>query len=193
MTRIPADRALWLGKYILPHEAALRAWLRSKPRGTLEVDDIVQETYAILVSRESVDEIQNPKNYAFQVAFSIIQTHLRRLRIVSFESLGDVDTSQFTSDLPTPEREAADRENLRIIGACISALPKKCREVIVLRRIHGLSHREIAAQLRISERAVEKLVSKALRLLAESLEGRNVDPQSSNKGGGEVVVKASEK
>jgi RNA polymerase sigma-70 factor (ECF subfamily) len=52
MRRVDQQRALWLAEHVLAHEAALRAWLvRRIPRGAgpyLEVDDVVQETYAVL-------------------------------------------------------------------------------------------------------------------------------------------------
>ncbi|MBC7168934.1 MAG: RNA polymerase subunit sigma-24, partial [Phenylobacterium sp.] len=47
MGLVSKERAVWLAQRILPHEPALRAWLSRRTAG-LEVDDIVQETYAIL-------------------------------------------------------------------------------------------------------------------------------------------------
>ena len=44
------ERAIWLGRHVLPHEPALRAWLRRRRLGGLEIDDIIQETYTRLVA-----------------------------------------------------------------------------------------------------------------------------------------------
>ena len=66
------NRARWLERHILPHEEALRAWLHKKTTVGLDVDDIVQETYAILASLDSVENIQYPKTYAVKVAVSVI-------------------------------------------------------------------------------------------------------------------------
>src|SRR3546814_20809608 len=60
-------------------------------------------------------------------------------------------------------------QELRRIGALIAALPAKCREAFVLRKVQGLSQREIAGRLRISENTVEKHVGTGLRLLMRSL------------------------
>jgi len=69
---ISDERAQWLAAHIVPHEAALRAWLKGKTSLGSDVDDIVQETYAILATKRTVDTINNPKTYAFQVAYSVI-------------------------------------------------------------------------------------------------------------------------
>lgn len=165
MTRVGRDRTLWLMQHVLPHEPALRAWLKRKPVGTLEVDDIVQETYAILAALESVEGIRNPKNYTFQTAYSVIVTHLRRSRIVAIRTVADVDLLGVMIDEPSLERQISDRDELRQVAEAIASLPAKCREVFTLRRVEGLSQREIAKRLGISENTVEKHVAKGIRSL----------------------------
>lgn len=167
MTRIGRERTLWLMQHVLPHEPALRAWLKRKPAGTLEVDDIVQETYAILAALESVDQIRNPKNYCFQTAYSVIVTHLRRSRIVAIRTMADVDLLGVMIDEPSLEQQIADRDELRQVAEAIASLPEKCREVFTLRRVEGLPQRQIAERLGISENTVEKHVAKGIRLLMQ--------------------------
>jgi len=179
------SRAAWLAEHILPWESLLRAWLARKSRGDLEVDDIIQDTYAILSELESVDNIRNGRNYAFRTAYSLIQNHLRRARIISFRPLTEADIFDAISDTPSPETQASDRDELRLVEAFISQLPAQCREVIVMRRVQGLSHREIAQRLGISENRVEKLVARALHLLLEAFGrgGRTAARASSSEGG----------
>jgi DNA-directed RNA polymerase specialized sigma24 family protein len=64
---ITDERAQWLAAHIIPHEAALRAWLKGKTSLGSDVDDIVQETYAILAAKRTIDAINNPKTYTFRV------------------------------------------------------------------------------------------------------------------------------
>lgn len=175
------NRATWLSKHILPHEGALRAWLLIKPRGDLEVDDIVQETYAILADRESVESIRNPKAYAFEVAQSIILGHFRRGRIVSISTHPDVDAMGAVTDAPSPERQASDREELVNVAEMISALPRRCREVFVLRRVEGLSQRDISLRMGISEHTVEKHMTKALRKLMDRFSYAGKEPSHASR------------
>src|ERR1700754_2515882 len=82
MKPISNERARWLAAHVVPHEAALRAWLRGKSSLGFDIDDIVQETYATLAAKTSVEGIVNPKTYAFQVAYSVILQQLHQSRVV---------------------------------------------------------------------------------------------------------------
>ena len=168
MGGIAQDRAVWLARHVLPHEAALRAWLRQKYALGVEVDDVVQETYAILAGLESVEAIRNPRSYAFQTAHSLILAHLRRSKIVSIRSASDLELQGAVADVPSPEQVAEDRDELANVVRVLSDLPPKVRDVFVLRRVHGLSQRETAARLGITENSVEKRVSQGIRVLLEA-------------------------
>ncbi len=161
------SRARWLEQHILPHEAALRAWLAGRVVPRLDVDDIVQEVYAIMASLDFVENIKYPKAYAFKVAMSIASTHVRRSRIVPIMTLRDVDTLGAADAMPSPEQEVSDRDELRRVGEAIELLPAMCRKVFVLRRIEGLSQRQIAVRLGIAEKTVEKHISKAVRIMMD--------------------------
>lgn len=185
MTGFDRDRAFWLARHVLPHEAALRGWLRRKCVLGVEVDDIVQETYAILAALDSVDEIRNPRSYAFQTAHSLILAHIRRSKIVSIRSASDLELQSAPADIPSPERTAQDRDELAHVAKVLEDLPSHVRDVFVLRRVQGLSQREIARQLGITENSVEKRVSQGIRALMDVFgRGGKRAPESLNKGEG---------
>jgi len=163
------ERAIWLARHVLPHEPALRAWLGRRPLAGLEVDDIVQETYAILAGLERVDHIQTPRTYMFEVAKSVALGSLRRSRIVAFEALAEADGLEPPSADPSPETVAADRQELSRIAVLIAGLPAKCREAFTLRKVHGLSQREVARRMGVSENTVEKHVGKGLGVLMNAM------------------------
>ena len=167
--RATPRRSLWLAAEILPHEPALRGWLARSRVSGLEIDDVVQETYALLVGLETVDHIRNPRNYLFQTARSIVLRHLRRSRIVSFQALPGTDETQLADDDRSPEEAAILRDRLRDADRLLSALPDRAREAFLLRRVQGLSQREIAAAMNVSENTVEKHIGKALRLIMQAV------------------------
>lgn len=169
MTLATHERAIWLARNALPHEPALRAWLSRRPLAGLEVDDIVQETYAILAALDSVDHILNSRTYMFEVAKSVVLRSLRRSRIVAFEALAEAEGMEPPSDEPSPETVAADRQELTRIAALIAGLPAKCREAFTLRKVHGLSQREVARRMGVSENTVEKHVGKGIGVLMNAL------------------------
>jgi len=169
MAGIDRERAGWLADQILPHEPALRAWLRPRVRPALEVDDVVQETYAILAGLEAVDRIRDPRAYLFAVARSVVLQALRRSRVVPIELVAEIDRWSIHEGENPPERQAGEHQQLRQLARLIATLPDKCREAFVLRKVHGYSQREIAVRMKVSENTVEKHIGKGLRLLMRAL------------------------
>jgi RNA polymerase sigma-70 factor (ECF subfamily) len=169
MPSVSDERALWLGRHVLPHEPQLRAWLRRRNLGGLEVEDVIQETYTRLVAAESVAHIHDARNYAFQVAGSVVIDHLRRMKVVPIASLPDLDYLEVASEEPSPERQAIDRDELNRLAQMIAGLPGKVRDVFTLRRVHGLPQREVARRLGLSESTVEKHMARGFLIMLELL------------------------
>ncbi len=70
----------------------------------------------------------------------------------------------------TPSRDAQAHEELARVEAAFEELPEDYREVILLSRIVGLPHAEIATRLNRTEGAVRTLLSRALARLSTLLE-----------------------
>lgn len=177
------ERTRWLAQCILPHEPELRRWLSRRSLVGLDIDDVVQESYAILVGLAAVDHIRNPRTYLFQIAKSVILQALRRSRIVSFSTLADAESLEVPCDAPGPEAVAAARQELDQIHRMIMALPPRCRDVFTLRKVHELSQREVAQRLGISENTVESHMGKAIRALSRAMGCRGADANSIRDGG----------
>jgi RNA polymerase sigma factor (sigma-70 family) len=175
MTRVSDERALWLVRHALPHEAALRGWLERRRLVGLEVDDVVQETYARLIALESVEHVRNSRNYMFQTAHSVLMTHLRRSKVVSFVTVADVEQLGLAASGASPETQVADRDELQRLAEAIASLPAKARDVFVLRRVHGVAQREVARRLGVSESTVEKHMGRSLHMIMEVF-GRSGKP-----------------
>jgi RNA polymerase sigma factor (sigma-70 family) len=181
------ERALWLGRHVLPHEAALRAWLRRRRLQGLEVDDIIQETYSRLISADSVAHVVDAKSYTFQIASSVVIDHLRRMKVVSIASVPDLEAMEIRSEDPSPERQAIDRAELHRLAAAIADLPVRVREVFTLRRIEGLSQRQVAERMGISESTVEKHMSRGFLIMLDLFGyGGNAPPHPSNTTSGKI-------
>jgi len=184
--RASDERALWLSRHVLKHEPALRAWLGRRRIAGLEVDDIVQETYARLIAVDQVAGIGNVKTYMFQTAYSVLVSHVRRAKIVSFEAVADLEQLESTRDV-SPEDQVIDRDELNRLARAIAVLPGKIRDVFVLRRINGLSQREVARELGLSESTVEKHMSRSIYLLMNLISNSgNDDPRASRAWGAKL-------
>lgn len=184
MTQVSDERALWLARNALPHEPALRRWLAGKRLRGIDLDDIVQETYAILASLEGVENIRNAKAYMFQTAYSVILAQVRRAQIISISTIDDIGQLAEEDGTPSPERVVSDRQELQLLADAIASLPARSREVFVLRKIHGLQQRDVAQRLGVSEGTVEKQLQRAVKILT-SLFGRGGNsPRQASKAQG---------
>ncbi|MHA6768924.1 sigma-70 family RNA polymerase sigma factor [Sphingobium ummariense] len=166
MTRVTDDRALWLGQHILPHESALRAWLSRRRVGELDVDDIIQEAYARLITAPTVHDIRNPKSYLFQVARSVIATNLRGTKVVTIV-VSDPEVLSIPAQEPSAEVQLSDRQELQRLIEAIAALSEPTRTIFRLRRIEQLPQRAIAQRLAMPESTVEKHISRALSYMSD--------------------------
>ncbi len=171
MPSVDDARAQWLARHVLPHEPALRAWLRKKATFGFDIDDVVQETYAILAAKASIDTIRNPRTYAFQTAWSVILQQLRQSSVVPITAVADIDTLAACSDAPSPEDHVLARNELAMIRRAITGLPRQTRQAFILRRIEGLSQVEIARRMKLSENTVEKHIARGIRLLMAAVSG----------------------
>ncbi|NQE62816.1 hypothetical protein E1H18_3072 [Caulobacter sp. RHG1] len=178
MFRVDPDRTRWFLECVLPHEPALRAWLSSKRRVGIDVDDIIQETYTALAARETVEDIEYPRAYVFKTAHALVVRHVRRSRIVSIQAKEDLEWSD---DAPSPEQVVIDRDVLRQVSDAISAMPGQAQTAFVLRRVHGLSQREIASRMRVSENTVEKHIGRGLRFLLDWVRDGGTAPAQTSK------------
>ncbi len=179
------SRTAWFAQHILPHEPGLRRWLARRCTSPgLDVEDLLQESYALLAARPRVDDIENPRAYLYQTAHSLVLRDIRRARIVPILAIEDLGPVEFAGDTASPERVAETRERLDNVGKVIESMPDKTRQAFSLRRVHDLPQREIAVRMGITEKAVEKLIARGIRWMGEWLasEGGNRGPHVSKQG-----------
>lgn len=153
---------------MLPHEADVRRWLRHRLDDPSAVDDVIQDAYCRLADLKSVAHIASGRAYFMITVRNIVADRVRRARIVRIDAV-DMDGLQFVDEEPSPERVVGARRELQRVARLIAALPTKCRRVFILRRIEGVSQREIARRLSISENTVESQAVRALKLILAGL------------------------
>ena len=168
-TLIARERAAWLVQHVLPHERVLRGWLVNNFRDQVDVDDVVQECYALMMSMDDVSHIKDVRSYLLTAVRSVVLQGLRRAKVVHIESVGEIGRLDIASETPSPESNASGIQELRHLERCVGQLPQRCREVFLMRKMKGLSQRQISERLGISENTVEKHMVKALKYLGLAL------------------------
>src|SRR5215212_3042488 len=168
------ELARWFSEEIHPHEARLRAWLVARFPSLNDVDDLVQETYFRLCQARKTRKITHSKAYLFTAARNVALDRCRRDRIVSFHAIADLGDS-LVSDQQPHAGDTTDRDiELETLKAALRALPERCREVLVLRKHHGLSHREIAERLGISVHTVNAQITHGMIKCREFFRARGL-------------------
>lgn len=144
----------WFAEHLQPHESLLRAWLFSRVQGVADVDDIVQEAYVRVLRAREHGEVRSPKAFLFATARNLVLDAMRRARVARTEPLVENEALAVLDDATgAPEALVRDQE-LALLTEAIQSLPERCRQVFTLRKVYGLSQREIAQRLKISEHTV---------------------------------------
>ena len=135
-----------------------------------EADDLTQDVFASLVRRADGQPIENVEGYVFQVAANLLRDRARRQSArPAIQSEGFADPLSRLVDDISPERTAISKDSYRRFVKALETLPERPRMVFVLNRFEEMTGREIAALLGISQRQVEKDISRVLTLLREQL------------------------
>jgi RNA polymerase sigma factor (sigma-70 family) len=83
----------------------------------------------------------------------------------------DMETLDATVDELSPERRLSGRQELLKLAKALDTLSDKCRNVVWLRRVEGLSQKQTAERLGLNEGAVESQLTRGIRSLAAALFG----------------------
>jgi len=167
----------WFSAEVLPLEPALMRLLRRHWRYAEDLPDMRQEIYVRVYEAAARDGLPaSTPAFVFACARNLLVDRARRAQVVSFETVADLEEmpEQPQADF-TPERLADARQELRLLQVALDDLSPRCREVVMLRKIEGLSQKEIAKRLGIAEGTVEKQITLGVRALAETLYAQGVE------------------
>lgn len=121
--------------------------------------DLTQESYLILSQTVQTQTIQHPRGFLFKVAINLAFNHLRRNKVAEANAPYLAIEPQET---PSAEHLVIQQQRLERFQAIIDQLPPRRRDVFILHKIHGLSHKEIADELNMTASGVEKHLSKGM-------------------------------
>lgn len=162
----------WFIGEILPLEPVLMRFLRRHWTEAAEIADLRQEIYIKVYEAARRKRPAPVKPFLLQVARNLVIDRLRHRNVVPIETMADADWLNISDHEPAPEQRVAARQELLRMQAALDALPPRCRQVIVLRRIQGLSQREVAKAMGIKEETVESQIVKGMRALTDAVSDR---------------------
>ena len=148
------------------------------------VEDIVQESYVKLCQQKSDQDIEYPRAYFYRAVKNLALDHVRRFDQRYTDSLEEETDPQLEDD--KTYRDAVTHEQFGHLCDAVRRLPAQCRRVFVLKKVYNYSLREIADELGISEKTVEKHVSLGLERCRNHMERymplKELDTRASQRG-----------
>jgi RNA polymerase sigma-70 factor (ECF subfamily) len=148
-----------------------------------DVEDVVQETYLRIYQAAQKQPIQHPRAFMLTTARNIAINLATRADALNYTTDTSPENSFELLDAAADSCEAravADEEFLLFCRA-VRELPSQCRKAFVLKRVYGLSQREVAAELAITEGAVEKLLARGLAACCRFMAARDYPQQQQRR------------
>jgi RNA polymerase sigma factor (sigma-70 family) len=172
---VPASSlSRWFADEVQPHESSLRSYLRRVFPALPDVDDLVQESYARLIRAREAGRIGYAKAMLFTTARNAALDIFRRRKIVAIDAMANLEDLRVIEDRPDASEAVSKQQELALLAAAVRGLPERCRQVLTLRLMYAMSHKEIAAELGISEHTVKAQLAKGMRRCADYLAERGL-------------------
>jgi RNA polymerase sigma factor (sigma-70 family) len=156
------ERRKRLLSQIFSHRAALQKYLRRFTAGAEDVEDLVQEAYVRVCGLPDGQVVESPRALLFRIARNLAVDRARQRVTRATDDVADFEPLNVSSEEAEPDEQVDLRRRFESFCAAVDSLPPLCRRVFVLRKVHQLSHAEIAQVLGLSHSTIEKHVAKGL-------------------------------
>lgn len=141
-----------------------------------EAEEVIQEVYLKLFLLAKNEKPDNPVAFVYRLARNLAISRLRNQTVaVRFAQ----DLSQQLAEVQQcddPQQSCTAEKDKTLLLEAINTLPPICRQVFVLRKLHGKSHKEIAEDLGISVKTVENHIYKGMQHCHHYLTRSNYTP-----------------
>jgi RNA polymerase sigma factor (sigma-70 family) len=144
----------YIGRIVRPHE----------------IEDIVQETFVQSFTASRQQPIRNPRAFMFRTARNLALNSINRAEHRLACSMEIVDEGEFESEHDLVEDKYESDQRFHSFCKAVSLLPDACRKAFVLKKVYGLSQKEIAQHMGIAESTVEKHIAKGMSTTAAYLQ-----------------------
>jgi RNA polymerase sigma factor (sigma-70 family) len=152
----------WLSAYHQHHDDLLRFFTRKLGCRDLAAD-CTQETYVHLARMGPAVPVQNPRAFLFRVATNLAIDYLRKSRTRGTVLSIEPPPEDAPSTAPSLEEIIEAKQRVVRLNSAIKELSVKCRTALLLNRLEGKTHADIARTLGVSESMVAKYIVQGLK------------------------------
>jgi RNA polymerase sigma factor (sigma-70 family) len=162
----------------LEHNSFLKKFLGGFLPTQQDIEDVAQEAYLRAYITEQRESIEQPKAFLFQVARNLALTKLAKKSRQITDYIEEAGRSAGQETAAGSDLELEAQQCFGLYCEAVASLPEKCRQVFLLRKVHGLPHRDIAARLDLSISSVEKYLRQGILACSSHLkEHENAAPR----------------
>ena len=174
----------------LQNESALKRFLRRFTVHPADAEDLAQEAFVRAYVAESGQNISSPKAFLFRVARNLALNERAKAANATTLPLEDFAETPVIEDVGQValEDEMEARQRVRMLAEAMASLPPQCSKVFLLRKVHGLSYKEIAERLGISVSTAEKHAALGLLRCSEYLRQHGVEGGLTKNHPGQVTT-----
>jgi RNA polymerase sigma-70 factor (ECF subfamily) len=132
-----------------------------------DIEDIVQETFIKSYEADLKQEIQYARSYMLKTAKNLALNHVQKWDNKYKDSLEDSCEPPVQLITQNFENEFESKERFLLFCKATDQLQGSVKKAFILKKVYGLSQREIADYLNLSESTIEKHVAKGLLTCSE--------------------------
>lgn len=155
----------------LSHRDTIVNFLIQKVKCPDTAQDLSQEAYLRLLRIDSLAHTDNLTGYLFRTAERLSIDFIRHHQRTAAHA------QPLDDELACPKRQPDEcailRQQCEALLQAIASLPSQCRHILLLRKIDELSYADIATQLGISEKTVQRQLVKAMLRCHQMLPHQN--------------------
>ena len=175
---IRENRSQALARLFQQHGASLKRFLRARLGERDDLDDLVQDAFSKLAAMDGLLETLGPGNpkaqsYIFSVGNRIAIDQERRKKVFDryrSEQQSALEGAEATCQ-PSVEVTLSAKEDLALVKKVLSEVRQDWSRAFVLNRFRNRSYKEVADEMGISTKTVEKYIFKTMLKIREAIVG----------------------
>lgn len=170
------SRSQALARLFKQHGVSLKRFLRARLGDREDLDDLVQESFSKLAAMDDLLETLRPDNskaqaYIFSVGNRVAIDLDRKKKVFDRYKKEQVAIlgSTETPGHPSLEVTLSAKEDLELVKRVLSEVRHDWSRAFVLNRFHNKSYKEVAEEMGISTKTVDKYIFKTMLKLREAI------------------------
>ncbi len=149
--------------------APLVEFLTTRCRTVEDAQDAAQESLARVLQYYGRLPRERWSRILYRIAINVAHDRGRLARRDHHGMHVPLQDIELTDSQPNAQQAAEQAQEVALVRGVVMELPARCRQVFILKRLHGMTCPQIARELQISVRMVEKHLANALVHMARRL------------------------